>query len=303
MLNTQEEIIKVCQNENKHIWNLVLEEEMSVTGKTEEEIRSEISKILDVMRGSATANLDRVTESKYNMIDGFAKASYEYAKNGNGKNMNEPIVGEFSMKAMARAFSTSEVNCSMGKIVAAPTAGSAGILPAVMVSAEEKYNLSAETLQNGMLTAVGIGQIVGKYATFAGAEGGCQAECGAASAMAAAALVEMLGGTVSQALNAGSFSLIHVMGLVCDPIAGLVQYPCTFRNASGVMNSMISADMAFAGVTSLVPFEETVEAMGTVGKSLGEELRETGLGGIAGTKTGQRIREEFIGSKDASCGK
>lgn len=302
MLNSQEEIIRVCKEENKHIWDLVLEDEVTLTSKTKEEVRAELSEVLDVMRGSSTANLDRVTASQFHMIDGFAKDSYYYAENGDGKNLKEPIVGEFCMKAMARAFSTSEVNCSMGKIVAAPTAGSAGILPAVMVSAEEKYNLSEETMENGLLTAVGIGQIVGKYATFAGAEGGCQAECGAASAMAAAALVEMLGGTPEQALNAATFSLLHVMGLVCDPIAGLVQYPCTFRNASGVINSMISADMAFAGVTSIVPFEETVDAMGNVGRSLGPELRETGLGGIAGTKTGLKIREEFLEDCKKPCG-
>lgn len=137
--------------------------------------------------------------------------------------------------------------------------------------------------------------MIGKYATFAGAEGGCQAECGSASAMAAAALVEMRGGTPKQVLNAASITIINVLGLVCDPIAGLVQYPCTFRNASGVMNAMIASDIALAGVTSFVPFEEVVQAMGEVGNSLDESLRETGLGGLAGTKTGVRIRKKFLG--------
>ena len=135
------------------------------------------------------------------------------------------------MEAMAMAFSTSEVNSTMGKIIAAPTAGSSGILPALMVSAKQRYQFNEETIQNGFLTSIAIGQIIGKYATFAGAEGGCQAECGSASAMAAAALVEMLGGTPKQVLNAASITIINVLGLVCDPIAGLVQYPCTFRNA------------------------------------------------------------------------
>lgn len=294
MLNTEREIIKYCEDKGKHIYDIVLEDEITVTKKGEQDIRKRLSDILHVMDTSAKANLNRVTESKFNMIDGFAKAAKKYAEKGDGKTMKEPLCGNFLMEAMAMAFSTSEVNCSMGKIVAAPTAGSAGIMPAVMVALKKKYSLSKVVLENGLLTSIGIGQIIGKYATFAGAEGGCQAECGAASSMAAAAIVEMLGGTVEQALNAASFSLINVMGLVCDPIAGLVQYPCTFRNASGVMNAVISADMAFAGIKSIVPFDEVVQSMGEVGRALEPEFRETGLGGLAGTKTGTAIREEFL---------
>lgn len=294
MLNTEKEIIKYCHETGRHIYDMVLDDEKIVTKKSEKEIRKKLADILHVMENSAKANLNRVTESKFNMIDGFAKAAKRYAEKGDGKTMDEPLSGPFLMEAMAMAFSTSEVNCSMGKIVAAPTAGSAGIMPAVMVALKKKYNLRRETLENGLLTSIGIGQIIGKYATFAGAEGGCQAECGAAASMAAAAIVEMLGGSVSQALNAASFSLINVMGLVCDPIAGLVQYPCTFRNASGVMNAVISADMAFAGIKSIVPFDEVVQSMGEVGRALEPEFRETGLGGLAGTKTGNKIREEFL---------
>ena len=225
------------------------------------------------------------------MIDGFAKKFMEYKETG------KSIVGDFLVEAMAMAFSTSECNAAMGKIAAAPTAGSSGIMPAAMTSARKRYNFDDETMIKGLLTAIGIGQIIGKYATFAGAEGGCQAECGSASAMAASAITAMLGGTPDQALQAASISLINVMGLVCDPIAGLVEYPCTFRNASGVMNAFISADMALAGIKSIVPFEETVQAMASVGHLLDESLRETGLGGIAGTKTGQSIRREFLGEK------
>ena len=167
-----------------------------------------------------------------------------------------------------------------------------------LMAAKEKYGLDDEVLINGLLTSIGIGQIIGKYATFAGAEGGCQAECGSASAMAAAALVEMLGGSPEEALNAASITLINVMGLACDPIAGLVEYPCTFRNASGVMNSFISTDMALAGIKSIVPFDEVCQAMGEVGHLLHESIRETGLGGLAGTKTGQEIRAKFLNIKE-----
>lgn len=292
MLNTEKEILDYCDEKNCHIYNLVLNEEIKATRKSDHEIRSYINEVVNVMIASATANLNNSQETEYKMIDGFSKMTNEYA------NEKEPIVGKFLARAMAMAFSTSEVNASMGKIAAAPTAGSSGIMPAMVVSAKEKYNLDEVTLQNGMLTSIGIGQIIGKYATFAGAEGGCQAECGSASAMAAAALVEMLGGTPKQALNAASISFINVLGLVCDPIAGLVQYPCTFRNASGVMNAFISADLALAGVTSIVPFEEICVAMAEVGRAMPEALRETGLGGLAGTPTGQRIRRDFLNLKE-----
>lgn len=292
MLNTAREIIDVCNERGIKIYDLVLEEEIKNSHTTEEEIRKKLDEVIDVMYSSATKNLTNSDVTEYKMIDGFAKTTYEYATSG------KSIVGDFLAKAIAMAFSTSEVNASMGKIVAAPTAGSSGIMPAMLVAASEKYNFDRTTIQNGFLTSIGIGQLIAKYATFAGAEGGCQAECGSASAMAASAIVEMLGGTVEQALHAASITIINVLGLVCDPIAGLVQYPCTFRNASGVINAFISADLALAGVESLVPFDEVVIAMGEVGNSMIEALRETGLGGLAGSKTGQKIRRDFLKEGD-----
>lgn len=299
MFNTAKDIIETCEKENKKIYDLVIADEIIVSKTTEEAIRSKLDETLKVMVSSATGNLNKVTESKFNMIDGFAKKAYEFANNPDESNIikNKPMIGDFAMEAMAMAFSTSEINCAMGEIVAAPTAGSAGILPAAMVAAHNKYNFDQTTMQNGLLTAIGIGQIIAKYATFAGAEGGCQAECGAASAMAAAALTEMRGGSAEECLNAASITLINVMGLVCDPIAGLVQFPCTFRNASGVINAITSSDIALAGIKSIVPFDQVVQAMGEVGHMLNEDLRETGLGGIAGTKTGCKIREEFLNEK------
>ena len=299
MFNTAKDIIETCEKENKKIYDLVIADEIIVSKTTEEAIRSKLDEALKVMVSSATGNLNKVTESKFNMIDGFAKKAYEFANNPDEDNTikNKPMIGDFAMEAMAMAFSTSEINCAMGEIVAAPTAGSAGILPAAMVAAHNKYNFDQTTMQNGLLTAIGIGQIIAKYATFAGAEGGCQAECGAASAMAAAALTEMRGGSAEECLNAASITLINVMGLVCDPIAGLVQFPCTFRNASGVINAITSSDIALAGIKSIVPFDQVVQAMGEVGHMLNEDLRETGLGGIAGTKTGCKIREEFLNEK------
>lgn len=291
MYNTAEEIINACKEKNCHIYDLVLAEEMKNSKKSDAEVMAQLEEIIKVMENSAVENLEKSNTTRFRMTDGFSQKFYEYQKD------NEPLVGKFLVRAMSRAFSTAEVNDQMGKIVAAPTAGSAGIMPATIVSAKEKYNFDNETVSKGLLTSIAIGQIIAKYATFAGAEGGCQAECGSASAMAASALVEMLGGTPEQALHAASITLVNVLGLVCDPIAGLVQYPCTFRNASGVMNAFISADMALAGITSIVPFDEVAQAMGEVGRSLHESLRETGIGGLAGTKTGQKIREEFLGEK------
>ncbi|WP_138160482.1 L-serine ammonia-lyase, iron-sulfur-dependent, subunit alpha [Peptoniphilus catoniae] len=288
MLNKAQEIIDLCREKNCHIYDLVIENECKTLKMTEEELRAYVDKVIEVMKDSAKSNLTKSDETRFKMIDGFSKITYKYATD------KEPIIGRFAAKAMAMAFSTSEVNAAMGKIIAAPTAGSSGIMPAMLVAASERYNFDKETLQNGFLTSVGIGQIIGKYATFAGAEGGCQAECGSASAMATSALVEMLGGSPEEILNAASITLINVLGLVCDPIAGLVQYPCTFRNASGVINAFIAADLALAGVKSIVPFEEVVQAMSEVGTSLDEGLRETGLGGLAGTKTGQAIRKNFL---------
>ena len=292
MLNTAKEVIEACDKDNIHIYDLVLQGETKALKMTEEEMKNKIREILEVMKGSSQETLEKSFETEYKMIDGVAKMMNDYQKD------KDPLTSKFLVRAMAMAFSTSETNANMGTIAAAPTAGSSGIMPAALMAAKEKYGLDDEVLINGLLTSIGIGQIIGKYATFAGAEGGCQAECGSASAMAAAALVEMLGGSPEEALHAASITLINVMGLACDPIAGLVEYPCTFRNASGVMNSFISADMALAGIKSIVPFDEVCQAMGEVGHLLHESIRETGLGGLAGTKTGQEIRAKFLNIKE-----
>lgn len=292
MLNTQKEIIEVCNKKNYHLYDLVTEMECETLHLSKEEFREKIRNILNVMKNSSRNTLHKTLKTKYGMIDGFAEKFFKYQES------HEPVVGKFLTRVMASAFSTSETNAGMGIIAAAPTAGSSGIMPATIFAMQDKYNLDDEILINGLISSIGIGQIIGKYATFAGAEGGCQAECGSASAMAAAAVVEMLGGSVEEALNAASITLINVMGLACDPIAGLVEYPCTFRNASGVMNTLISADMAMAGIKSIVPFDEVSEAMGEVGRNMSSSIRETGLGGIAGTKTGKRIRAKFLHLKE-----
>lgn len=292
MFSRVNEILKACEEKDYELYELVLEEELKTSKLTKDKIRAELEEMLIIMEGSAKANLDSPSETNMKMIDGFAYKMEQYSKTG------DTISGEFMTEAMAMAFSTLELSSSMGLIVASPTAGSSGILPATLASMKKRNNYSNEKLVNAMLTAIGIGKIIGKYGSFAGAEGGCQAETGSASAMAAGAVVYLYGGTPEQSFHAASIAFIHVLGLVCDPIAGLVEYPCTFRNASGVVNAFISADMALAGIKSIVPFDEVCQAVGEVGAGLPATLRETGLGGLAGTNTGREIRKRFLKSNE-----
>jgi L-serine dehydratase, iron-sulfur-dependent, alpha subunit len=292
MQYTAKDIIKECNDRNIHLYHLAIEDEMNKNNVSEEYIRAEFYKMLDVMGKSSSNFLEKESVTNMGMIDGFAKKMNDYYKKG------KSFCGNDVTRAMAMAFSTIEVNASMGKIVAAPTAGASGILPAAFMSAKIKFDLDKDTLINGLLTSSFVGKIIGKYFTFAGAEGGCQAECGSAASMAAAGLVQMLGGSVEQCFHAGSFALLNVMGLVCDPVAGLVEYPCAFRNSSGVINAMLCADMALAGVKSVVPFEEVMKAANIVGSALPLSLRETGIGGIAGTETACNIRNVYFSKFD-----
>ena len=199
--------------------------------------------------------------------------------------------------AMAMALSSSEVNASMGRIVACPTAGSCGILPAVILSAGEKLGKSDEELIDALFASAAVGMIIGMNATLSGAEGGCQAECGSAAAMGAAAVVEMMGGTPKMSLDAAAIVIKNVLGLVCDPVAGLVEIPCAKRNAAGAISALCTADMVMAGVSSKITFDDTVSAMYKVGKSLPSSLRETALGGVAVTKSGLELRKKVFGEE------
>ncbi len=198
------------------------------------------------------------------------------------------------VRAMARAVSCSEVNAAMGKIVAAPTAGSCGIIPAVIITAGEKLGKTEDELINALFTASGVGIIIAKNATLSGAEGGCQAECGSAAAMGAAAVVEMMGGTPAMALDAAAIVIKNILGLVCDPVAGLVEVPCAKRNIAGAVSALTTADVTMSGVTSRIPFDDTVIAMYKIGKQLPCELRETAMGGCATTPTGLRLAKEIL---------
>ncbi len=288
MYNKGEELLNLCNEQNKKIYEIAIEEECSLTEQSIEEVRNKMNENLQVMIDSANSALDKKITSISGITGGDAQKVEDYKKS------KTTVSGKFINEAMAKALSTSEVNASMGKIVAAPTAGASGILPSALISTAEKFDLSEEDMINGLFTSAGIGQIIAKNATISGAEGGCQAECGVASAMAAAAIVEMLGGDPESCLHAASFAIINIMGLVCDPVAGLVEYPCALRNASGVINAFVAADLARAGVKSLVPFDEVVEAMYKVGKALPYSLKETALGGLAATPTGENFKDKVL---------
>ncbi|MCF6461864.1 L-serine ammonia-lyase, iron-sulfur-dependent, subunit alpha [Clostridium sp. Cult1] len=288
MFNKGKELLTLCKEQNKKIWEIVIEKEMKDNDMSYDELMENMKFVLDTMINSANSGLNKDIISVSKLTGGAAKKLEDY------KNKNNTISGNLLTSAMAKALSTSEVNASMGRIVAAPTAGASGILPSAIITVKDKFNLTEKDMIQGLFTAGGIGQIVAKNATISGAEGGCQAECGVASAMAAAAVIEMVGGDVETALDAASFSLINIMGLVCDPVAGLVEFPCALRNASGVANALISADLAMAGVKSLVPFDEVVEAMYRVGKAMPESLKETALGGVAATATGEEFKRRVL---------
>ena len=233
--------------------------------------------VLDVMRASVRSALDTPTPSMGGLIGGEGRKLVDLVEN------NSCLADPMLAKASAYAMAVLETNASMGRIVAAPTAGSSGVLPAALLACQESCGLSDERLERGLANAAAIGYLITRNATVSGAEGGCQAEVGAASAMAASAIVELSGGTPRQCLSAASNALTSLMGLVCDPVGGLVEVPCQKRNAAGVACALASAQIALAGVENLVDFDQTVDAMHCVGRSLPFELRESALGGLAAT--------------------
>lgn len=285
MYSKSTDLIQAAVENNCKLSDIVLENECKVSEKSKEEVKNKLKNILNVMIDAAKRGLDEEVKSVSGLTGGDAKKVYSYS------NTKESICGDTITMAMARALSCSEVNAAMGRIVAAPTAGSCGIIPAALITAAKKLETNEDQIIAALLTATGVGQIIAKNATLAGAEGGCQAECGSAAAMAAAALVEMYGGSPEASFHAAAITLKNVMGLICDPVAGLVEAPCAMRNAMGVVNAMISADLALAGVKSLIPFDEVVDAMYKVGRMLPEQLRETAMGGIATTPTGLKLDE------------
>lgn len=288
MYNTITELVGLADKRCVPLWRIVLENECSLSGCGEEDILELLNNRYEVMLHSAERALPQSLTTTGGLIEGFASVQFAYTKRANS------ICGDFLNLLMSRALSCSEVNAAMGKICAAPTAGACGILPAVLISVGEKYDLDRRTILEGLLTASGIGAIITQNATVSGAEGGCQAECGVAAAMGAAAAVQMVGGDIKMSMNAVCFALMNCMGLICDPVAGLVEVPCAQRNASQAINALLSADLALGGMQSVIPTDEVIDAMYTTGKLLPIQLKETGLGGIASTPTSRAISKRVF---------
>lgn len=289
MYQNMEDMLVLADKRNITLCQLIIENEMRLTEKSEEFIYKELEKRYEVMKDSASKALYKEGNTVGNLIYGVTKAHNKYTLNEN------TVCGNFINKVMTRALSCSEVNASMGKICAAPTAGACGILPAVLISMQEEKNLSTKKILEGMLIASAIGAIIVENATVSGAEGGCQAECGTAAAMAAAAVTYLSSGSNEMIMESVAFALMNCMGLVCDPVAGLVQVPCAQRNASQAVNGLLSADLALGGMKSVIPPDQVVEAMYKVGKSLPISLKETAMGGIANTAQGKKIAKEIFG--------
>ncbi len=288
MYHNSVELLEMCKTENKRMWEVALDIEIATSGADKESVLAHFEERLDVMISSATKALEKNMSTMGGLIDGVAKKQYDHSKAQN-------LSGNYINYAMALAYSASEVNASMGKICASPTAGSCGILPAVLHSMMQCKGVSRQRALEGLIVASVVGYFFMHNATVAGADGGCQAECGVAAAMAAAAACYMSGADDQTCFNAAGFAIINIMGLVCDPVAGLVQLPCAQRNASGAVNALISADMAMAGQTAHIPFDQVVDAMFKVGKMLPPQLRETAKGGIATTPAGKAIYKEIFG--------
>ncbi|MDF2656205.1 MAG: sdaAA [Bacillota bacterium] len=289
MYHSCKQLLQMAEAQKVPIHEIVIEKERKNSGASRADIMETMRGRYGIMLASAEKALEQPLPSEGGLVTGIASDQYRYARNG------DTLCGSFLNTVMARALSCSEVNASMGRICAMPTAGSCGIVPAVLMSVGEKEMLDEETIILALITASGLGAIVMENATVAGSEGGCQAECGVAAAMAAAGAVELKRGTPAMALEAFSLSLVNIMGLVCDPVAGLVQIPCAQRNASQAVNALLSADLALGGMKFPIPPDEVIEAMYKTGKMLPVQLRETAQGGIAATETAKEITRQIFG--------
>lgn len=287
MYHSCKQLLEMAEAQDVPIHEIVIEYEMKNSDMTRDEVLENMRQRYGIMYASAERALDQPLPTEGSLITGIASTQYRYAQSG------DTLCGRFINNVMARALSCSEVNASMGKICAMPTAGSCGIVPAVLISVGEEYNKTEDDVLAALITASGLGTIVVENATVAGSEGGCQAECGVAAAMAAAGAVELKGGTPAMIMEAFSLALINIMGLVCDPIAGLVQIPCAQRNASQAVNALLSADLALGGMKLPIPTDEVIDAMYKVGKLLPLQLRETAMGGIAATDAAKGITERI----------
>lgn len=273
------ELLALCEENNIKISEVMRQRECILGETSLPEIERQMRRVWEVMKASAKKAIKEPSKSMGGLIGGEAHLLANHLSSG------KQICGNILSRGITYAMAVLEVNATMGVIVAAPTAGSSGIVPGLLLSLQEEHRLSEGSIMDALFNAGAIGYLAMRNATVAGAVGGCQAEVGVASAMAASAAVELLGGSPKQCLNAASTVLMNMLGLVCDPVGGLVEYPCQYRNATGVANALVAAELALSGVPQLIPFDEMLATMYSVGKRLPAELRETALGGCATTPT------------------
>lgn len=288
MFRNVAELVEMAKTKGLPISELMILQEVEVTGRKREEIIDQMDINLTVMEKAVERGLGGVA-SHSGLTGGDAVMLQKYIKKGNY------LSGEIILDAVSKAVATNEVNAAMGTICATPTAGSAGVVPGTLFAVKNKLNPTREQMLAFLFTAGAFGFIVANNASISGAAGGCQAEVGSASGMAAAAIVEMAGGTPEQSANAMAITLKNMLGLVCDPVAGLVEVPCVKRNAMGAANAMIAADMALAGITSRIPCDEVIDTMYRIGQSMPNSLKETAQGGLAATPTARKLEAEIFG--------
>ena len=289
------ELVDRANSEQKLISEIMIEQEMLITGRSREEIMTQMDRNLTVMEEAVEKGLNGV-QSTSGLTGGDAVLLQAYMQKGN------TLSGELMLDAVSKAVATNEVNAAMGTICATPTAGSAGVVPGTLFAVKNKLNPTREQMIRYLFNAGAFGFVVANNASISGAAGGCQAEVGSAAGMAAAAIVEMAGGTPEQSSTAFAITLKNMLGLVCDPVAGLVEVPCVKRNAMGASNSLVAADMALAGVTSRIPCDEVIDAMYKIGQSMPTALKETAQGGLAATPTGKWLEAKIFGGAVVSSG-
>ena len=288
LYDTIEDIVRLADRESISFSEVVLRAEIESTDATKEELLDEIRRRIQIFKESVHDGIEDTRKSKSGMSGGQAKQLDE----------RKPVfLSDLTYRALRYAISVNEANAKMFRIVACPTAGACGILPGVMQAVGEVYNCDDNAYINGFLAAAGVGNVVTNQACVAGAVGGCQAEVGTAAAMAAACAVAMMGGTTEEVVTAMTLCMKNVLGLVCDPVAGLVEVPCVKRNGIYAVHALAAAEMALAGLRSRIPADEVIGAMDSIGRALPEALRETSEGGLARTKTGMEITNRLAHQK------
>jgi L-serine dehydratase len=285
--HSMQDLAQKANEEGKPVWQVALEKQIEDTGESELEIRGKMTDRLNVMRQAIQQGLNETTES----ASGLSGKNTSTISNAiiEGKCISNGL----QLKMIRNALAASEVNARMGRIVAAPTAGSSGVIPAVLITVADDKGYSNRQLVEALFTAAAIGQVIENRASLSGAESGCQAECGSAAGMGAAALVELAGGSPQQVVHACALAIKSLLGLVCDPVAGYVEVPCIKRNAFSAIHALAAADMALAGITSYIPPDEVIDAMKSVGMMMHPSLKETASGGLADTPKARLFSNEL----------